>query len=392
MKKALLISILFLINLSLFSQEINFEKGTWEDANQKAQLAEKYIFLDAYASWCGPCKWMAKNTFTNDTVGAFFNDNFINCKIDMEKGEGVALAKKYAVSAYPTLLFFNTKGELVHRVCGGLGVKELMEVANVALTGNNLKKIKEGYDKNRTPEITKNYIEALENACLSADAEKVGKDFFASLSLEKLYTTENWDLINNLLKDTESKEFKYLLENRNSIGNTIGKGKVEDKIFRTYAEALGRLIVDKNESGYQNLKKKIKETKFEKADKVILYSEMRYYKFNKSWNNYANATISYYDIYPTKDANTLNSIAWSFYEQIFDKNQLKYAENWAKTACEINENYSFLDTYACVLSKLNKKEEAIKMAEKAIEVGKKAGEDVAETEQLLSKLKGATKF
>ena len=38
--------------------------------------------------------------------------------MDMEKGEGVELAKKYNVKAYPTYLFINGDGEVVHRVLG----------------------------------------------------------------------------------------------------------------------------------------------------------------------------------------------------------------------------------------------------------------------------------
>ena len=63
------------------------------------------------------------------------------------------------------------------------------------------------------------------------------------------------------------------------------------------------------------------------------------------------------------------------------------AEKWIKTATEIAPIYSFLDTHAAILSKLNKKQEAIEVAEKAIEAGKKVGEDVSETEKLLDKLK-----
>jgi thiol-disulfide isomerase/thioredoxin len=78
----------------------------------KAKTEKKLVFMDAYASWCGPCKLMEKNVFTDKNVADFYNKNFINVRIDMEKGEGKELAMKYGVRSYPTFLFLNAEGEI----------------------------------------------------------------------------------------------------------------------------------------------------------------------------------------------------------------------------------------------------------------------------------------
>ena len=110
-------------NSAAIAQEdtgIKFETGTWAEVLALAKEQNKPIFVDAYATWCGPCKWMAKNTFTDEKVGAFVNENFIPYKMDLEKGEGIEFAKVNMVRAYPTVLFFNAQGEGIHR---GLGAK-----------------------------------------------------------------------------------------------------------------------------------------------------------------------------------------------------------------------------------------------------------------------------
>lgn len=112
MKKLL---VLILFPLIGFSQGIQFESGTWTDALKKAKSQNKLIFLDAYASWCGPCKKMTQNIFPNKNVGDFYNANFINTKIDMEIGGGPTIAARYKVDAYPTLLFINGDGQLIHK-------------------------------------------------------------------------------------------------------------------------------------------------------------------------------------------------------------------------------------------------------------------------------------
>ena len=112
---------------------IDFEDITYEQALEKAKASNKLIFIDAYAVWCGPCKWMSANTFTDKSVGDFYNDNFINLKIDMEKGEGPELSRKLQVTAYPTLFFINKEGEIVKRVLGAKPPKEFLKIGKSLL-------------------------------------------------------------------------------------------------------------------------------------------------------------------------------------------------------------------------------------------------------------------
>ena len=92
---------LFIFSLFTFStvigQGIDFHHGTWKEALAEAQKQDKLVFIDAYAKWCGPCKKMAKNVFTLSEVGDFYNENFINVKLDME-------AVSYTHLTLPTIL------------------------------------------------------------------------------------------------------------------------------------------------------------------------------------------------------------------------------------------------------------------------------------------------
>ncbi|MCY7357681.1 MAG: thioredoxin family protein [Rudanella sp.] len=97
---------------------IQFNTSTWADVLKKAKAENRLIFLDAYASWCGPCKMLQKNVFTQKDVGDYFNKRFINVKIDMERGEGPMLSQRYPLEAYPTLFFINGNGKVVKKVIG----------------------------------------------------------------------------------------------------------------------------------------------------------------------------------------------------------------------------------------------------------------------------------
>jgi thioredoxin 1 len=105
---------------------IQFTNARWAEVLKKAKAEKKVIFLDAYASWCGPCKLLQKNVFTQKTVGDYFNKRFINVKMDMEKGEGPALSEVYPLEAYPTLLFINSNGRVVKKAIGYMNAADLI--------------------------------------------------------------------------------------------------------------------------------------------------------------------------------------------------------------------------------------------------------------------------
>ena len=116
---------------------IQFFKGNWDAALKKSKKENKLIFLDAYAAWCGPCKVMARKTFTQKEVGDFFNANFINVKMDMEKDEnGSRLARKYKLTAYPTLYFVDSGENIIHQALGMQNAKQLIAIGKTALSNN----------------------------------------------------------------------------------------------------------------------------------------------------------------------------------------------------------------------------------------------------------------
>lgn len=108
---------------------IQFTEGKWADLLKQAKKENKLIFLDAYTTWCGPCKLLQKNVFTREDVATTFNGNFINVKIDMESGEGPALTKKYPIEGYPTLFFINSKGKVVKQLLGYQQPQDLIKAA-----------------------------------------------------------------------------------------------------------------------------------------------------------------------------------------------------------------------------------------------------------------------
>jgi thioredoxin 1 len=109
------------------STQINFIENSWGEALKLAAAKNKYIFVDAYASWCGPCKLLKATTFKDSKVARFYNSNFINVAMDMEKGDGPQLAAKWGLQAYPTMIIFDPKGKPVYGTVGYIKADDLIK-------------------------------------------------------------------------------------------------------------------------------------------------------------------------------------------------------------------------------------------------------------------------
>lgn len=145
---------------------ISFDVHTFAEAMEKAKAENKLVFMDCYTTWCGPCRMMAAQVFTQQKVGDYFNEHFVSLKMDMEKGEGITLGKKYGVTAYPTMLILDTQGNVMHTMVGSRSVEELIKEAREhSDPAKGYAVSKAAYEAGeRTPDAIANYITALVSA------------------------------------------------------------------------------------------------------------------------------------------------------------------------------------------------------------------------------------
>ncbi len=100
---------------------------------EKASRTDQIVFMDIYTTWCAPCKLMDEYVFTDPDTRKFMNENFINYKVDAEKGNGQTVATMYGASTYPTLVFIDKNGRVLARRQGATTITELKNLAQEAL-------------------------------------------------------------------------------------------------------------------------------------------------------------------------------------------------------------------------------------------------------------------
>src|SRR3989344_3590459 len=242
------------------NRSINFEKESFENIKKEAKNTNKLIFMDGYTTWCGPCKWMDKNVFTNDTVADFYNKNFLNIKMDMESEEGKKIMELFAVKAFPTFLYTNAEGKLIHQGVGSHNSGEFIDLGKEALNPETqIAAFNEKYEKgDRDSEFIYKYIKKL--AWASMDYKDISEEHFKTQKEEELTSRINWNLlfINEYNVDIDSKPFNYLIKNKIKFDKIYTADSVDNKIFNAYSSDFNNVLYKKsfNDSIYQEWKNK----------------------------------------------------------------------------------------------------------------------------------------
>ncbi len=414
---------------ALHAQGIQFEKTNWQSVLQKAKSENKLIFVDFYTSWCYPCKMMAKEVYPQKEVGDLYNAQFVNVMIDAEKGEGIALAKKFSVDHYPTLLFMDANEKIAYRSVGRRGKNDFLNDATIAkeeFTYSTSLSVMDSLYATGKKDSSFLLIYARKKLRQNVDNAIVLDKYLQALPTKRRLTKENMDLIirsKRMLANGVA--FNLLIDNSDSARVLLNMQK-RKRGWRNYLQ----------QSIYENLKLAA-ETKDEnllseviKANQKIPFAVyegfpqnedellQKYFYLSNQSEKYIAQTLDYfenrllkktaneisikdslahnewmdifkenpkvaamdsisfkkrYDIPRWQNAYT-RRIAWQlqlaadeFEKKVTDSIHLRKALSWVKWAYEKNDfSYECGDVYARLLFKNGFYEEAIKIETKAI--------------------------
>jgi thioredoxin-related protein len=405
MKK--LLSFLVLAPLIGLGQGVHFESGlSWQQILAKAKAENKYIFVDCYASWCGPCKKMDQDVYPKDSVGSVVNPRFVCVKVQLDTSkiddeavkawyaDAHALMAAYKISAFPTFLFFSPAGELVHR---GLGYQQPKDFAQLAMEAVDPHKqyygLVTGYrsgdrDYAVMPSLA-NHAKAYNDKAL---ADSIAADYLHGyldkLSNTGICTKPNLDFIAGFAKVLTSKDqvFKCIWEHP-ELADTA----MHDKDF---AKRVMNYMITKEEiTPLTTLaKKEGKEPDWEMigrniqhkygvawVEENVVNAKIGWYRAEKDWKNYTKCLVRRMDLIGLQNIPndfwgrfSLNNSAWDIFLYSDNKEDLEKAMAWSEWVIQRDPTGAHMDTKANLLYKLGKKEEALALEAKAVQATPKS--------------------
>ena len=225
---------------------VAFRELSFSEALKVAKAENKLLFVDCFTTWCGPYRKLSNVVFKDSLVADYFNSHFVNLKMDMEKGEGIEIKKKYEVRGYPTLLFLNSTGEVVYRLLGADEAPELLKKVKLGVESGGLSGLRKRYQSGeRDLDFVGGYINVLAAANCEKEAGKVATDFLQGKEQKILEDESYFWIFYYYVHDVDSSAFLYVVSHKKEIA---------DKFPRQAASLDRRLLEDWIDGSYTFLK------------------------------------------------------------------------------------------------------------------------------------------
>lgn len=366
----------------LGSAQVQFVDKDWQSILTQAQQEDKLIFLDAYTDWCEACKEMDRVVFTSVRLKNQMDKCCIPVKLNMEKGQGPALAFRYGVRIFPGLLVLSPTGTLITETNGYQNVDQMISLVKSAENPElQYRAMEARYDEgDRHPDFLYRFLDKSEKRRPAMLPQLLSEYFTASLDWTEPRTM---DLIIHHVENSHDPKFRFILDNRQAYNNRFTEQFIDDLVDSHVNDALAADPPMSIEEIERLLHAAYPAQGADMADAFI----MQRYVVEKNYDAFCDRAISYVNRKDMQNPDDLNDLAWQFYELTDKDPYLNTAISWAERAIKKQKSYYIYDTLASLYYKTGNKKKAKKNAKKAIKTAKKLDKKLPKTEELLAKIK-----
>jgi len=380
-------SIFFLLVLAPFLLQaqqdtgVHFEQGlAWAAVKAKAKAENKYIFMDCFTTWCGPCRYMSTTIFPQEETGHYMNDKFVSIGVQLDTtakdagevkawyADGHDIAVKYGVRAYPTYLIFAPDGHIIHRMVGARPDAKSF-LSDLSGTFDSTKQyytlLKQYENGRRDSAFLHRMALRCEDIYDLANLQVVGNAWLATQT--DLYNRDALAVVDALTNTSRDTYFALYVNHAAEVDNVLGDGKAEAKVRAILLREGAKVAREgKKQPDWKKVHQRIAAKLPAEADEMTAHIKVNFYCGQKDWINFETAMVSYMKTYGEKmSIGDLNSLAWAVFEGCPDMTCVSDVLDWSKRLKE-NSDPGIMDTYANILYKLGKKDDAIALETKAL--------------------------
>jgi thiol-disulfide isomerase/thioredoxin len=231
------------------------ENLSWDQVKDKAKKEKRYIFVDCYATWCGPCKRMDSEVYSDKKVGKEMNKIFISLKVQMDSTEfdsdqvrthykdAKDIESAFKITVYPTLLFLSPSGEIVYRAVGYKNPEIFLNIASSAASPNTqFQTLLAKYEKgNRDTSLMRQLLDISKAAGNQILSERLAIDYFSILREKKVYTDDALYQACNFPDVVEVQ--KYISSYNKDVLSLINGVDLASKVNLTVANAFSSTLI-----------------------------------------------------------------------------------------------------------------------------------------------------
>ncbi len=237
MKRLFYISIIMLVIVSPIFGQVRFENSSFGMAMEKARESDKYLFLSCYNSTEKELiSRFNSSVYLNEEVTKLMNDNFVNIRIDITKGEGPFLQHKYGVVVTPTFIIFDSSGSEVSRsVSIADNNPKKFQAMIESMLSNSISKARERFK--HTTEGAHEYITELNDNYLINERDRALLSLFKRRNDMENFKKENFDFYDSYINTLFHPITLAIMNNSDNAVRYLGKQRykqfLDDKLINT---------------------------------------------------------------------------------------------------------------------------------------------------------------
>lgn len=353
-------------------------------ALQKAKVENKALMIDFFGTWCPPCNVLEETVFSHPKFKSY-KDKMVFLKLDADLPISWELKAKFAIRGYPTVVFTTPQNEEIYRIIGSMTPNNFFKKMEYSLKNKNqsIQDLLKSYSSNKTPAAAWKLIDAYNNQ----ENYTAAFDLIPIALKKGNLTTKEQDLIQyiqlkfTLAQTAKENKSKFIEFIKSSIEANPSQETFLDKL--TMLDSIAEETKDENLTKWvalQTLKitndlmiNKIAEDSFISQTDIYFIRADAFEKLGSKTEAqfvYRQATkeieqqIKKYKL----DIKTNRGFNLDRVYAIYKSGDINAADGLYKDLIKVYpEEFTFYYNHASVLKDLNKKEEALSQAKKALE-------------------------